>query len=220
MKTKKKNNMLNIKILHTILLILFTSFGYSKENSKIIAYFQEKDYIIKEVNDFESLKIEVNKNNFSNQVIYINTDQNVFGFLFDKDQYLFNVFIENKKDKKMFFYLPSAKVDLLDKNLFNVALSNLYSFYYIDYEKKNIINCIIENNKSSCRFFVFREYAYEEYKGDLREKLNYPIFNSITSINNHSFKLKIKNKRKIKEESLNNIRPYIMKILWNISNVR
>jgi hypothetical protein len=212
--------MLNKKILYTILLVLFTYFGHAKENSKIIAYFQQKDYILKEVNDFESLKIEVNKNNFSNQVIYIKTDQNVFGFLFDKDQYIINVFIENKKDEKLFFYLPSPEVDLLDKNLFNVALSNLYSFYYIDYEKKQIIHCVIENSKSSFQFFVLGENTYKEYKGELRKKLNYPVFNSINSIKNHSFKLKIKNKRKIKEEFLSNIRPYLLKILWNISNVR
>lgn len=210
--------MLNIRVLHTILLVLLTCFSYSKEKSKILAYFQEKDYILKEVNDFDSLKTEVNKNNFSSQVIYLNTDQNVFGFLFDKDQYFVNVFIENKKDEKLFFYLPSPELDLLDKNLFNLVLSNLYSFYYIDYEKKHIINCVIENSKSSCRFFAFRENTYQEYKGELRKKLNYPVFNSINSINNHSFILKLKNKRKIKEDFLNNIRPHLMKILWNISN--
>ncbi|QSB27662.1 hypothetical protein [Flavobacterium sp. CLA17] len=212
--------MLYRKILQTFLIVFFTGFLYAKENSKIIKYFQEKKYVIKEVNDFESLKKQVNENNFCNQVIYINTGQNIFGFLFDKDQYLINVFIESEKYRKLFFYLPYAELDLLDKNVFDLTLNNLYSFYFVDYEKIQVINFVLKNNITSGRFFAFKSHKYKEYKVDVKKNINYPVFNNITSINNHSFELKFVKRKKVVSDTISKIKPRLMKNLLSIVNVQ
>lgn len=158
-----------------IFLLTFVNFTYGFHSSKMIRLLAKNDYTIVETSNYEKLIASVNSLSFGDsKVVYYNSGENILGFIINDTEKILNIFIENTKNKHIYFYLLSPDLEIPSDNLFEKAIVNLYSFYYIDYKYDEIGYLVLSDPNLYYNFFRITKNKFTEYNTRLKGKVKYP----------------------------------------------